>query len=129
MKIASLVFALALGMAAQTTRTVTVVWTAASAPSGATGVIVGYNVFRGTTSAGPFTQLNTSLVSGLSYLDTTPVVGQTYTYYVTAYAGVCPAAPPAGQTLACGTGSPGPMASLTVQPAPSAVGSMTLVIP
>jgi centrosomal CEP192-like protein/HYDIN/CFA65/VesB family protein len=59
------------------THSVSLTWTASTS----TGV-TGYNVYRGTVSGGPYTQLNASLVSGTSYTDTTVSAGQTY-YYVT----------------------------------------------
>src|SRR5205814_894607 len=44
--------------------------------------VVGYNVYRGAASGGPFTLLNPALVAGTAYADTTVQAGQTY-YYVT----------------------------------------------
>ena len=104
---------------AQTTRTVNLSWTASTT----TGVT--YNVWRGATSAGPFSQLNTSAISGLTYADSTAVVGNTYTYYVTAYAGACT---PTG-TTPCGSSAPSPMVSQTIPPPPSAAGAITLTVP
>jgi hypothetical protein len=46
--------------------------------------IAGYNVYRGGSQSGPFTRLNGSLVSGLSYTDGTVVGGDTYFYVTTA---------------------------------------------
>ncbi len=57
---------------------VTLSWTAS------TSVVVGYNVYRGTTSGGPYAKLNTSLVSILSYIDSAVLSGQTYFYVATA---------------------------------------------
>jgi hypothetical protein len=121
--------ALAVGtLAAQTaTRTVGVSWGASSAPTGYTGTVTGYNVFRGATSTGPFTQLNASLITGLTYADATAVVGQTYTYYVTAYAGAC--SPTQSPTVICGTTPPSAMASTTIPPASSVVSSLVVTIP
>ena len=56
----------------------TLSWTAS------TSVVTGYNVYRGTISGGPYTQLNTSLASMVSYIDPTVLAGQTYFYIVTA---------------------------------------------
>jgi len=54
-------------------------WTAS------TSVVVGYNVYRGTTNSGPYTlKLNPSLVSGVTFTDTNVQSGQTYYYVVTA---------------------------------------------
>lgn len=44
--------------------------------------VVGYNVYRGTSSNGPYTQLNSSLDANTEYTDSTVRAGQTY-YYVT----------------------------------------------
>jgi fibronectin type 3 domain-containing protein len=35
-----------------------------------TSTVVGYNVYRGTVAGGPYTKINASLVSGLTYTDT-----------------------------------------------------------
>ncbi len=43
---------------------------------------VGYNIYRGTVSAGPYTMINSSLDGTTTYTDSTVVSGQTY-YYVT----------------------------------------------
>jgi hypothetical protein len=43
---------------------------------------VGYNVYRGTTSGGPYTKVNSTPTSGTSYTDNNVQAGQTY-YYVT----------------------------------------------
>jgi len=53
-------------------------WTASSSSS-----IAGYNVYRGTTSGGPYTILNSALVAGTTYTDNTVAAGATY-YYVSA---------------------------------------------
>jgi hypothetical protein len=44
-------------------------WTAATVPSGGAAV-AGYNIYRGTTSGGPYTKINTALVSAVTYSDT-----------------------------------------------------------
>ena len=46
--------------------------------------VVGYNVYRGTVAGGPYTQVNSSLVNGTTYSDTTVAPGTTYFYVVTA---------------------------------------------
>jgi hypothetical protein len=46
--------------------------------------VVGYNVYRGTVSGGPYTQINTALDTTTSDTDTTVAAGQTYYYVVTA---------------------------------------------
>jgi fibronectin type 3 domain-containing protein len=56
---------------------VTLSWVASTSSN-----IAGYDVFRATVSGGPYTQINSSLVAGVTYTDTTVQAGQTY-YYVT----------------------------------------------
>jgi hypothetical protein len=46
--------------------------------------VAGYNVFRGTTSGGPYTKLTSTPVTNPSYLDTTVTNGTTYYYVVQA---------------------------------------------
>jgi hypothetical protein len=55
---------------------VSLAWTASTSP------VVGYNAYRSTTSGGPYTKLNSSLISGTAYSDQTVQQGATY-YYVT----------------------------------------------
>ena len=52
-------------------------WTASTSTD-----VVDYNVYRGTTSGGPYAKINTSLVSGTTYVDATVMGCMTY-YYVT----------------------------------------------
>ena len=55
-------------------------WTASTSSN-----VAGYNVYRGTTSGGPYsTKLDSSLVTGTSYTDNTIQSGQTYYYVATA---------------------------------------------
>ena len=49
-----------------------------------TSQVAGYNVYRGTVSGGPYTKLNSLLVSGLVYTDTNVQAGTTYYYVATA---------------------------------------------
>jgi fibronectin type 3 domain-containing protein len=51
-------------------------WTAS------TSSVIGYNVYRGTVSGGPYSKINSSLIGGTTYSDTSVSPGQTY-YYVT----------------------------------------------
>ena len=46
--------------------------------------LTGYNVYRGTTSGGPYTLITSSPVSGTTYTDSTASNGTTYYYVVTA---------------------------------------------
>ena len=48
------------------------------------GSPVGYNVFRGTVSGGPYEQINSALDASASYTDDTVVSGTTYYYVATA---------------------------------------------
>jgi hypothetical protein len=53
-------------------------WTAS------TSTVSGYNIYRGTTSNGPYpTKLNSSLVTAVDYTDSTVATGTTYYYVVT----------------------------------------------
>lgn len=52
-------------------------WNASSSP------VVGYNVYRGIQSGGPYTKLNASLVSAVSFVDLTVQSGATYYYVAT----------------------------------------------
>jgi len=52
-------------------------WTASTSPG-----VIGYNAYRSTTSGGPYTKLNSSLISTTSYVDLAVQDGYTY-YYVT----------------------------------------------
>jgi Protein of unknown function (DUF1573) len=63
---------------AVTPHSVSLSWTASSSP------VSGYNVYRGTTSNGPYpTKLNSSLVTTVDYTDSTVTDGTTYYYVVT----------------------------------------------
>jgi hypothetical protein len=63
---------------AVTPHTVALSWTAS------TSTVSGYNVYRGTTSGGPYAELNTSLVTAVNYTDSTVTAGVTYYYVITA---------------------------------------------
>jgi len=56
-------------------------WTAST-----TSGVVGYNAYRGPASSGPFSQLNSSPVSGTTFTDAGVQAGQTSYYVVTAIA-------------------------------------------
>ena len=58
---------------------VTLTWLSSTSPN-----IAGYNVYRGTTSGGPYTILTTSRVTGTTYEDWSVLAGQTLYYVVTA---------------------------------------------
>jgi hypothetical protein len=63
------------------THSVDVAWVA-SVSAGVTG----YNIYRGTVSGGPYSQVNATLVSGTAYTDHTVSSGVHYCYVVTSYA-------------------------------------------
>ena len=58
---------------------VSLTWTASVSAN-----IAGYNVYRSTSPSGPFTKVNTQLVTGLNYVDLSVNAGQTYYYTATA---------------------------------------------
>lgn len=57
-------------------------WDASTSPD-----IVGYNVYRGTKSGGPYTKINSALDPVTTYDDPTVAAGQTYYYVTTAVDG------------------------------------------
>lgn len=57
---------------------VSLTWTAS------TSTVVGYNVYRSTTSGGPYTLMTTSSVVGAAYTDNSVQAGVTYFYVITA---------------------------------------------
>jgi hypothetical protein len=59
------------------THSVTLTWTAS------TSVVNGYNVYRSSISGGPYTKLNSTLITATTYDDTSVQAGQTYFYVVT----------------------------------------------
>ena len=61
------------------THSVSLTWNPSTSPE-----VIGYFVYRGAASAGPFTVLNTSPISTTAYTDTTVQSGQVYYYVVTA---------------------------------------------
>jgi invasion protein IalB len=60
------------------THSAALTWTAS------TSVVVGCNVYRGSTSGGPYTKLNSSLDASTTFTDSSVLSGQTYYYVVTA---------------------------------------------
>ncbi len=46
--------------------------------------VVGYNAYRGTTSGGPYTKLNSSPIRGTTYTDDAVQAGQAFYYVATA---------------------------------------------
>jgi len=49
-----------------------------------TSTVAGYNVYRGTTSGGPYSKLNSQTIVSTSYTDSTVASGRTYFYVTTA---------------------------------------------
>jgi hypothetical protein len=60
-----------------TNRSVALSWTASTSKN-----VVGYNIYRGNQSGGPYAKINSSLDSNTVYTDTSVMNGNTY-YYVT----------------------------------------------
>src|SRR5438105_4276387 len=46
--------------------------------------VIGYNVYRGTQSGGPYTKLNSFLVTGTDFTDSSVQAGRTFFYVVKA---------------------------------------------
>jgi hypothetical protein len=60
----------------------TLTWSASTSSN-----VAGYNIYRSTTSGGPYTKINSSLVNGTTYTDLSTLAGVTYYYVVTAVDG------------------------------------------
>jgi hypothetical protein len=58
---------------------VTVTWVASITPN-----VAGYNLYRTDSSSGNYSKVNSSMIGGTSYTDTTVQAGQTYYYAATA---------------------------------------------
>lgn len=52
-----------------------------------TSTVSGYNVYRGSVSGGPYTLVNTSLITALTFTDSSVAAGQTYFYVTTSVDG------------------------------------------
>jgi hypothetical protein len=63
--------------AAPVNHSVTLNWTPSTSSYG------GFNVYRGSLSGGPYTKVNTALISATSFIDTSVASGQTYYYAAT----------------------------------------------
>lgn len=64
---------------ASATHSVSLSWTPSTSSN-----VVGYNVYRSTTSGGYYSELNSAALTGTSYSDTTVTAGTTYYYVATA---------------------------------------------
>jgi len=62
---------------APSSHTVALSWTAS------TSAVVGYNVYRSTTIGSGYSKINSSLVAGLTYTDSSTLQSSTTYYYVT----------------------------------------------
>jgi hypothetical protein len=62
--------------------------------------VVGYSIYRGTVSGGPYTQINSALDTTTSDTDNTVAAGQTYYYVVTAVDSAGTESPYSNQTTA-----------------------------
>jgi fibronectin type 3 domain-containing protein len=61
-----------------TPHSVSLSWTAS------TSTVVGYNVYRGTTTGGPYTKISAAPVAGTVFTDSSVIAGTTYFYVATA---------------------------------------------
>ena len=84
-----------------------------SAASGATG----YDVWRATASAGPFTRLTAAVQAATTYRDVAVAAGATYWYQVTA----CNAAGTGAASTAVAATIPAPVVTVTLSPSSGAV--------
>src|SRR5215472_3435288 len=106
MLLAALVFALASVAHAQGGHSVTLSWLASTSPN------VTYNVYRGTVSGGPYSQINTAPVNALTFLDSGVSNGTTYFYVVRSYDGTVESAN-SNQVSAVIPPAPAPPTSVT----------------
>jgi hypothetical protein len=131
MKIAAIILAVAYFAYAQTTRQVSLSWTASTS----TGV-TGYTIATASSAAGPFTQVGcVGTVAGSTCLagstsattnyNDTETVGTTVYYQVVAVAAACTPTTPVGQ--GCGD-SPPATVNTTVPPKPTAVTTIVVVV-
>ncbi len=60
------------------THATTLNWVASSSLN-----VAGYNIYRGITTGGPYTKVNSSLITGTNYTDASVQAGQTYYYVAT----------------------------------------------
>lgn len=117
---ALLLMTVAVACEAQTVnRTVTASWNAS--PTVATNL--GYNVYRSTASAGPFTRLNTALVAALTYSDTTVAGGTTYWYRITSACPTTGCTNTGGTVVAVGESTPTASSQAIVPADPSTPGA------
>ena len=65
------------GSQSSSSHTVALSWDAS------TSSVVGYNIYRGTQSGGPYSKLNAATLAGTSYTDTAVASGSTYYYVAT----------------------------------------------
>jgi hypothetical protein len=70
------------GAAASVAHSATVSWTASTSAN-----VIGYNVYRGDQSGGPYAKLNSASIMGTTYTDATVVAGGSYYYVVTSLDG------------------------------------------
>jgi hypothetical protein len=68
-------------LAQETTQGITLSWRPATDCHG--DPVLGYNVYRSQTPNGPYTQINTTLITSPAFIDESPDGGTTYTYVVT----------------------------------------------
>ncbi len=113
------------------TRNVLLSWTASTttpcSSTVTTGCVSGYNVYRSTSSTGPFTTpLNSTLLTSTTFTDTGAVIGSTYTYAVTAVGPACTPTTPVGTP--CGSSLPA-TDTTNIPPQPAITVSITVTIP
>ena len=71
------------GVPVGTAHSVTLTWQAPS-PVGGSGTIGGYNVYRSPVSATNYAKVNSALIVGLTFTDTSVSAGTSYNYCATA---------------------------------------------
>ena len=93
-------------------------------PSQTPPAVLGYNVYRGTTSGGPYTKVNAAIVVATGFTDITAASGTTYYYVVTAVGSTNVESPFSNEAPA--TTPPLPPSGLTATPGSAGSGQITL---
>jgi len=105
-------------------RNVLLSWTASTSAS--LSGFQGYNVFRSESGGAPV-QINSSVVTAVSYIDSAAVIGNTYTYTLIAVAAACTSTTAA--TAICGQSVPSAPASTTVPLQPAVTTTVIITVP
>ena len=91
---------------------ITVGWVAPS-PVGGSGAVGSYNVYRSTSTGGPYTKLGSTAANVVTYADTTGAAGTKYFYVVTTVDSNGFESMNSGEASATAIGNPNPPSGVT----------------